>query len=176
MSTATATRSAPKAAEAGIARTGSLGFAALLRFAIDLPPVWQRFLEGGQVLREALSGLAYGDQGLLVIRELFEAVRGYADVPLMEDVELIRRLRRAEPIAPEVFLGAGVALAVLAGAAGWLPGGEFLQAGGVAFGLPVLGEVKLSTALAFDAGVYLVVVGLVVALLQSLGREEVRVP
>ena len=38
--------------------------------------------------------------------------------------------------------------------------------------LPVLGTVKASTALPFDMGVYLVVVGLVLAVLRSLGHEE----
>jgi len=67
--------------------------AAVFRFAIDLPPFWRRFIETGQAIREALSGLAYGDQGLLIRRELFESVGGYPDLPLMEDVAMIRRLR-----------------------------------------------------------------------------------
>jgi rSAM/selenodomain-associated transferase 2/rSAM/selenodomain-associated transferase 1 len=53
-----------------------------------------RFLEAGQRIREALSGLAYGDQGLLVSRQRFAAVGGFPDIPLMEDVEMVRRLRR----------------------------------------------------------------------------------
>ncbi len=73
--------------------------AAIFRFAIDLPPVWKRFIETGQALREALSGLAYGDQGLLVRRGLFEAVGGYPDLPLMEDVALLRTLRRRTRVA-----------------------------------------------------------------------------
>ncbi len=67
--------------------------AAVFRFAIDLPWFWKRFIELGQRMREALCGLPYGDQGLLVRRELFEAVGGYPDIPLMEDVAIIRRLR-----------------------------------------------------------------------------------
>ncbi len=67
--------------------------AAVFRFAIDLPTFWRRFIEAGQAVREGLSGLAYGDQGLLVRRELFESVGGYPDLPLMEDVAMIRRLR-----------------------------------------------------------------------------------
>jgi rSAM/selenodomain-associated transferase 2 len=67
--------------------------AAVFRFAIDLPPFWRRFIELGQRLREALWGLPYGDQGLLVRRDLFEAVGGYPDIPLMEDVAIVRRLR-----------------------------------------------------------------------------------
>ena len=38
-------------------------------------------------------GLPYGDQTLLLPRALYEAVGGYEDVPLMEDVRLVRRLR-----------------------------------------------------------------------------------
>jgi rSAM/selenodomain-associated transferase 2 len=38
-------------------------------------------------------GLPYGDQGLLVSRTLYEAVGGYRDIPLMEDVALVRALR-----------------------------------------------------------------------------------
>jgi rSAM/selenodomain-associated transferase 2 len=39
--------------------------------------------------------LPYGDQGLLISRALYEAVGGYAAIPLMEDVELVRRLGHA---------------------------------------------------------------------------------
>jgi rSAM/selenodomain-associated transferase 2 len=39
--------------------------------------------------------LPYGDQGLLIHRRLYDAVGGYAAIPLMEDVDLARRLGRA---------------------------------------------------------------------------------
>jgi rSAM/selenodomain-associated transferase 2 len=45
-------------------------------------------------LRSRLTGIASGDQGIFVRRELFESLGGYADIPLMEDLELCRRLRR----------------------------------------------------------------------------------
>ncbi len=45
-------------------------------------------------LRSRLTGIATGDQGLFVSRELFGRVGGFPDLPLMEDVELSRRLRR----------------------------------------------------------------------------------
>ena len=73
--------------------------AGVFRFAIDLPPGWKRFIETGQALREALSGLAYGDQGLLVRRGLFEAVGGFPELPLMEDVALLRTLGRCTRVA-----------------------------------------------------------------------------
>ncbi|HYU13525.1 MAG TPA: glycosyl transferase family 2, partial [Stellaceae bacterium] len=44
--------------------------------------------------------LPYGDQGLLISRQLYDAVGGFAAIPLMEDVDLVRRLgrRRLAPI------------------------------------------------------------------------------
>lgn len=42
--------------------------------------------------RARLLGLPYGDQGLLVSRKLYGQVGGYPDVPLMEDVEIVRAI------------------------------------------------------------------------------------
>src|SRR5205809_18602 len=67
---------------------------AVFRFAIDLPAPWKRFIELGQALRQRLYHLPYGDQGLLIRRELFHATGGYADIEIMEDVEMIRRMKR----------------------------------------------------------------------------------
>ncbi len=43
--------------------------------------------------RSRRTGIATGDQAIFVRREVFERLRGYADLPLMEDIELSRRLR-----------------------------------------------------------------------------------
>lgn len=43
--------------------------------------------------RSRLSGIATGDQAMFVRRDTFEAVGGFPDQPLMEDIELSRRLR-----------------------------------------------------------------------------------
>jgi len=51
-----------------------------------------RLVAGWANLRSAL-GLPYGDQGLLIHRELYEAAGGYPDQPLMEDVAIARALR-----------------------------------------------------------------------------------
>ena len=45
--------------------------------------------------RSRLTGIATGDQAIFVERALFDAVGRYPDQPLMEDVELSRRLKRA---------------------------------------------------------------------------------
>jgi len=44
--------------------------------------------------RSRVSGIATGDQAIFVRRAAFEALGGYPDLPLMEDVELSRRLKR----------------------------------------------------------------------------------
>lgn len=68
--------------------------AAVFRFAVDLPPGWKQLIEWGQALRQAMFGLPYGDQGLLVRRRVFERVGGYPEIPLMEDVAIIRHIAR----------------------------------------------------------------------------------
>jgi GT2 family glycosyltransferase len=53
-----------------------------------------RIIEIGVRARVALLGLPYGDQALFVRRDAFAALGGYADLPIMEDVDLVQRLRR----------------------------------------------------------------------------------
>ncbi len=56
---------------------------------------WQaRLIELGVRLRVWLFGLPYGDQALLIRRDLYERIGGYNPLPLLEDVDLIRRLGR----------------------------------------------------------------------------------
>lgn len=45
-------------------------------------------------LRSKLSGIATGDQCIFVRRSLFEKLNGFADIPLMEDIELCKRLKK----------------------------------------------------------------------------------
>jgi rSAM/selenodomain-associated transferase 2 len=64
------------------------------QFALD-DPAWQaRLIERGVRLRVRWLRLPYGDQGLFVRRAIFERLGGYRDLPIMEDVELVRRLTR----------------------------------------------------------------------------------
>lgn len=56
---------------------------------------WQaRWLERAVALRVRLFSLPYGDQGIFVRRSVFIALQGFQPVPLMEDVEFMRRLKR----------------------------------------------------------------------------------
>lgn len=68
--------------------------AACFRFRLA-DRAWQaRWIERGVALRVRLLALPYGDQGLLVPRALYDAVGGYRPLPLMEDVDLVRRIGR----------------------------------------------------------------------------------
>jgi hypothetical protein len=44
-------------------------------------------------LRSRLSGIATGDQALFMSRELFKRVGGFPEQPLMEDIEISKRLK-----------------------------------------------------------------------------------
>ena len=64
------------------------------QFQLD-SSAWQaRVIERAVRWRVRWFDLAYGDQALFVRREAFRAVGGYREWPLMEDIDLIRRLRR----------------------------------------------------------------------------------
>jgi hypothetical protein len=68
--------------------------AAAFRFRL-LDEGWKpRLLEAAVSLRCGLFRVPYGDQGLLLPRALYDEVGGYSDQPLMEDVDLIRRIGR----------------------------------------------------------------------------------
>jgi class 3 adenylate cyclase len=55
--------------------------------------VWFPLIGALVNLRSRLSGIATGDQAIFVEAALFRRLGGYAEQPLMEDVELSRRLR-----------------------------------------------------------------------------------
>lgn len=76
------------------------------------------------------------------------------------------------PAPPEVLMGVGLSTALATGAAGWLWGDGFLQSTKVELVVPVLGAVKATSALPFDIGVFVVVIGLSAALVLALGDPE----
>lgn len=69
------------------------------RFALDDASPQARRLEAAVAWRCRWLALPYGDQGLLIHRALYTALGGFRPLPLMEDVDLVRRLGRAR-IAP----------------------------------------------------------------------------
>jgi rSAM/selenodomain-associated transferase 2 len=76
--------------------------------ALDDPAPAARRLEQLVALRCRKLALPYGDQGLLIHRSLYDALGGYAAIPLMEDVDFVRRLGRARlaPIGATILASA----------------------------------------------------------------------
>ena len=68
--------------------------AGYFRFTLDSDDPRARRLERLVVWRCRLLALPYGDQGLLIHRDLLRQVGGIKPLPLMEDVELVRRIGR----------------------------------------------------------------------------------
>ena len=83
----------------------------------------------------------------------------------------IRGLRRVLPTDPEQIMGIGLALAILGGLIGLFFEGTFLTYTFVSTDVPLIGEVKLSSLLVFDLGVYTLVIGLVATALLRIGSE-----
>ena len=91
------TRPAPgweEEVSAFIAKPSNQGRAACFRFALDDRATAARLLERLVALRCRLFALPYGDQGLLIHRTLYDALGGYRPLPMMEDVDLVRRIGR----------------------------------------------------------------------------------
>ena len=68
--------------------------AGAFRFATDDPATMMRFFERVAHLRATLLRAPYGDQGLFVSRDTFLAAGGFREWPLLEDYEIVQRLRR----------------------------------------------------------------------------------
>ncbi|MCA3003619.1 MAG: TIGR04283 family arsenosugar biosynthesis glycosyltransferase [Rhodocyclaceae bacterium] len=84
----------------------------LIASAIESGQTWGRFdvnIRGTHFMlsivawfmnrRSRLSGISTGDQGLFVTRPAFDRVGGFPSQPLMEDVEICKRLRKLTPPA-----------------------------------------------------------------------------
>jgi multicomponent Na+:H+ antiporter subunit A len=80
-------------------------------------------------------------------------------------------LGEALPLDAGKVLGVGLGLSVGTAAASLLLGAPVLSSALIEVDVPVLGHVKFVTALFFDLGVYLIVVGLVLDVLRSLGAR-----
>jgi rSAM/selenodomain-associated transferase 2 len=63
------------------------------QFALDSSSWKARGVEWGVKLREIVFKLPYGDQGVFVWKKVFEEIGGYPDVPILEDVLLIQKLK-----------------------------------------------------------------------------------
>ncbi len=69
------------------------------RMRVDGPEWAFRAIDAAAHLRAGVLGVPYGDQGIFVPRWAFDRVGGFPELPLMEDVYLMLRLRRLGRIA-----------------------------------------------------------------------------
>ena len=60
----------------------------------DRPSIWGTIISRMMNWRSRLSGIATGDQALFVRRPIFEQLGGFSEMPLMEDIDFSRRLKR----------------------------------------------------------------------------------
>ncbi|MFC7291031.1 TIGR04283 family arsenosugar biosynthesis glycosyltransferase [Hirschia litorea] len=70
-------------------------FAAAFTLAFDSPAKEARWLEKRAGQRVRALGLPYGDQGLLIHRKLYTSLGGFSDIPLMEDVEMAKKIGKS---------------------------------------------------------------------------------
>lgn len=85
------------AAGAACLEHGAVGGRFDVRLEPSSPLLW---LTGELInLRSRLSRMSTGDQAMFVRRDVFERLGGFADIPLMEDLELSLRLKRSGPVA-----------------------------------------------------------------------------
>ncbi len=61
---------------------------------IDSCNFFFRFIEAAANIRCRLSRVPYGDQGIFIKKDVFEGLGGYRDIPIMEDADLMIRLKR----------------------------------------------------------------------------------
>ena len=97
-----------RAVAAFIEAPGAAERAGYFGFALDDDEPAARRLERLVAWRCRVFALPYGDQGLLIARSLYDAAGGFAPMPLMEDVDLVRRIghRRLAPIAAQIIVSA----------------------------------------------------------------------
>jgi rSAM/selenodomain-associated transferase 2 len=78
--------------------TGGQALGGAFRLAIDSQNIFLRMIAWFANLRTAITGIPYGDQGIFITRSAFEKMGGFPDIPLMEDVELSKKMKRAGKI------------------------------------------------------------------------------
>lgn len=93
-------------------------------------------------------------------------IRYLADTPLTD--------RWHRPLHPTTYIGAGLVIAVVTALVPLAYGDELLKSAIWKWDLPVIGEVKLVSSSFFDIGVYLLVVGVVLLSLISLGADPLQ--
>jgi len=83
----------------------------------------------------------------------------------------MREVREQTRFRPWTVLGTGLLISAVTAAAPLLTGGDVLDVASHAITVPLLGTVHLSSALLFDIGVYITVVGMVLMAFEAFGED-----
>lgn len=62
--------------------------------SIDSSRFLLRLIAAAANIRTRLTGIPYGDQGIFVKRSVFEKIGGFSNIPIMEDIDIMRRLKK----------------------------------------------------------------------------------
>ncbi len=73
--------------------------AGAFRLGINASGLRFRLIEAGANFRSFATSIMYGDQGIFMKRSVFDQVGGYAEIPLMEDIDISKKLKRTEKLA-----------------------------------------------------------------------------
>ena len=81
-------------------------------------------------------------------------------------------VERVLPINYRKLIAIGVSIAFLTGLGSFLFGAPFLSQAFGYFYLPLFGKTELTTAMLFDLGVYLAVIGVTMNIILTIGRDD----
>ena len=70
------------------------------KLSFDDPSLIAKVISFGANLRSSIFKLPYGDQGLLISKKLYNEIGGYPDLPLMEDVAIVKLLKQKIQLVP----------------------------------------------------------------------------
>lgn len=84
----------PKNAFSQINKTIKKYPAGAFKFGIENAGFGLKIIEFFVNLRNLITSAPYGDQGLFITREFFREIGGFKDIPLMEDLDIIKRIQR----------------------------------------------------------------------------------
>ena len=68
--------------------------AGFFSYSLNTASIGLKIIELGVAIRSGVFNLPYGDQGLFLSKSIFEDIGGFAEIPLMEDIEILQRLRK----------------------------------------------------------------------------------
>lgn len=66
--------------------------AGVFTLAFEARGIAPKIIAAGAMLRTSFTKSPYGDQGLFISKKVYEEIGGYNDMPLFEDVEIVKRL------------------------------------------------------------------------------------